>query len=426
MSSPATVRFPSFPVLSKTNDSDSHGRSATTPSDYSGLALSRETADRLLRAIERSDTGQALELSRKALGLRAQPPPLATFADAIEPFNTCPSEEDLIARDDMLARYMVDLFEDIKLMDLAAWQWAVWITVMFESHTTYIAQVHQKHLDPTPEAFLETFMNKLVEHNYGKYSCRPFTRQECTTFLDYISESYGKHVKLLTYVFSEPQDIDTSNVEQHYETPDKVLVGDGKTVAFVSQPLSKAIPAEKWEDWCRAQEEEKRLEQERIEQAKRDARQAAEAAEAQQAAEAAAVNGKAQEARVEGPSVPKMPTLHARRLPMLPDLPPQYLLPFASSPTACVNSSDQTEVPMPSTIAQILSHTLEQHITLLATSFEVLMDQQLSDMQAILDFKEVEKKAKGEVKNKEDKTKAKSAKSARGKEATTSSRKRSP
>lgn len=76
---------------------------------------------------------------------------------------------------------------------------------------------------------------------------------------------YAQHVRLIHHVFTQPQEINIQKVQQHLEESAQGVAGDGRNFSVGIHPLQEGIPAEKWEEWCRAEEERRRLEKEREE-----------------------------------------------------------------------------------------------------------------------------------------------------------------
>ena len=71
-----------------------------------------------------------------------------------------------------------------------------------------------------------------------------FTTHQTEKMIEFIISGYGQHARLISQAFKHPQDIVSHYVNTSLLFPNLVL-----------QPLGVAIPSEKWDDYCKAEEE---------------------------------------------------------------------------------------------------------------------------------------------------------------------------
>ncbi|KAI8922522.1 hypothetical protein DFJ77DRAFT_27668 [Powellomyces hirtus] len=233
-------------------------------------------------------------------------------------------------------------------------------------------------------------METLVPHNYQQKSAQnqTFSQQETMYLIDYWTQVYMKHLRLLTFVFTQPQDVEWTFYRAHLDEPTQVRDMRGEILPTVDhRPLVDAIPAEKWDEYCR-NEENKRLEKEREEQ------EEAQRAKLKLEEEAAAAVQAAKDLEL------------AQAEPALTILPPTLPCPPPPDPaTLFASAPEPSHALTPSEIAQSLVSTIDMHITALMTHLDKCLEHQMGEMSRIVDTVTGDKDG-GKKGGKEDKVKA--------------------
>ncbi|TPX72883.1 hypothetical protein SpCBS45565_g00214 [Spizellomyces sp. 'palustris'] len=389
--------------------------------DFDGLALGWDESEQIIEYIQDQNFEGAVTIIRGAFVLRPPPPPpsdiLHVPPSAIK-YQPDRAEEDATFRDVILAKYYTEACSFAVSVGFTCWQLAVWITLFSEGHKEYLAQIRELDGSAHRSSCLEIFSNLLIEYNYKRLRQQAFTKQEMITLIDYFTQSYAQHIRLLTYVFTQLQDIEVTYIHTHLEEPNQITAPNGGYTKLVLPPLKEAIPAEKWEDWCRAEEEHKRLEKEKEEtddralhqEAAETARKLAEA-EATAAADASVIEEVKEKAAsilqrlvLPPPPVPSPLSLFPERVVSNKVADPQIVQaladptpPFMMMP----NESAERNALNPAAIGAILSSTIDEHISILASHLEKQMNHQIGEMQAIIEKREKEKKGKEEDDKKE-------------------------
>ncbi|KND01744.1 uncharacterized protein SPPG_03537 [Spizellomyces punctatus DAOM BR117] len=383
--------------------------------DFDGLALGRDESEQVIECIQNQDFEGAVTIIRSAFVLRPPPPPpshiLHVPSSAIK-YQPDREEEDATFRDVILSKYYTEACSFAVSVGFTSWQLAVWITLFSEGHKENLAQIRELDGSAHRLSCLEIFSNLLMDYNYKRLRRQAFTKQEMIMLIDYFTQSYAQHMRLITHVFTQLQDIEITYIHTHLEEPNQITSPNGGYTKLVLPPLKEGIPAEKWDDWCRAEEERKRLEREKEEEAAETARKLAEA-EAKAAADASVIEEvkdtqKAasilQRLVLPPPPIPSPLSLFPERVVSTKVADPQIVQALADpNPPVMMmpNESAKSHALNPAAIGAILSSTIDEHISILASYLEKQMSHQIGEMQAIIEKREKEKKGKEEDDKKE-------------------------
>ncbi|KAJ3089679.1 hypothetical protein HK102_005757 [Quaeritorhiza haematococci] len=79
---------------------------------------------------------------------------------------------------------------------------------------------------------------------------RSLTVERMGLLVDFFVESYVKNLRLITYVFSKPQERDPKTTQLELDTPNFEIF-DPSSI----RPLKEGIPADRWADWLREQQQ---------------------------------------------------------------------------------------------------------------------------------------------------------------------------
>ncbi|KAJ3019672.1 hypothetical protein HKX48_001915 [Thoreauomyces humboldtii] len=410
---------------------------ATTVPDswFDGLRLDAGASARLARCIEAHDTQGADIIVRAEFNLLPSPLPPSHFLSL--PLTTAlthvydPDGEDATARDHIRANALHDAYAHAAGLGFTTWQIAVWVTLFAEAHERCFAHPAAQSLSTgTIEDSMDLFIELLASFNYHSSRPRAFSRQESMYLIDYWTQAYLTHRKLASYVFSKRQDVAWTHVRLPLNEPScLVIAGEDGKATIPMRPLADAIPAERWDEYCRSEEERIRAEKAKVEEeAQMRAKNIADAEAA--AAAAAAVLVKASDERKSTPELlwyytcralanmllfastarEHLIEIHALDLPPPPGPVPESLFPPSSitgnlvssepAPTAQASDPERDGVPKtlnPYQIAQILTSTIDTHIALLETHLDKIIDFQALEIQRVLDVGKGKKEESGKA-----------------------------
>ncbi|KAI8823528.1 uncharacterized protein EV422DRAFT_521322 [Fimicolochytrium jonesii] len=424
-------------------NSSASSRPASAGSDasleYEGLVLSYGDSEKIMGCVLRSDTKGADLAIRKALHLHPPPPPpkhvLSLSQAAALEIKSDRHLEDEVQRDGIFARYLVDACWFAMTKGFTNWQLSVWITVFCAAHRDFIGQLQlDKEIKGGHEStnsismsgiesakFCEhLFLETLVTFNYRRFQSQAFTKQEAIALIDFFTDNYLRHIDLISFVFTQSQDVNQHSAKYRVNQPDEFRRAKGGKGSFDAKPLKDAVPEERWNEFCAMEREREKAERERREQE-----------EAEAARLKAEEEGKA--AAAPAPVVdlsPAEPPISIKPLELPPPPQPNPATLFPPSlieaaaheapvpiPVTQVDStpptSDSTSPPpspllstsdiprsktlYPAEIAHILSATIDSHLAALSSHLEKQMDHQAAEMARILEKREKEKKAGGAV-----------------------------
>ncbi|KAI9101091.1 hypothetical protein DFS34DRAFT_613129 [Phlyctochytrium arcticum] len=324
--------------------------------DFDGLALGWEESESLIQCFQKGERESAMTIIRNAFLLHPPlPPPVEmlqltpselSLSETASTY-TDPSKEDNVTRDVILTRYLVDAACHLVMeLGLTSWQVATYINIFVDCHRDFIAKISQKR-PVESEYCLDLFKSTMLDYNYYRFSRQPFTKQEAINLIDYFCQNYAQHVRLISHVFTRTRDVDVTHMKLHLEHPAHVTLPSTPAVPadnppttgssynthgkFALHPLNDGIPAEKWDEWCRAEEERVRLEKEAEERAREEQSRMQAEAEAKAAASLAEA--------AENQERAKLFTFHPLPLSGPPTINPKTLFPESSNkPTSQPNS----------------------------------------------------------------------------------------
>ncbi|KAJ3040202.1 hypothetical protein HDV00_011299 [Rhizophlyctis rosea] len=183
--------------------------------------------------------------------------------------------------------------------------------------------------------------------------------------VDALKQGYIQHIRLITFVFTHPQDVAFTRAVQMVEERPSV------------QPLAVAIPEENWEEYLKQVEEAERARQEAI-------RLEEERVRAEEEEKLRKERGEVAEPTAPSPPPPQPhhPTLTLPPFKSFPTPPPPLptldtLFPCPTAPTASTPLN-------PPTISQTLLTATTQHLTTLTAHLQAQLDHQFTEMQARL------------------------------------------
>ncbi|KAI8924291.1 hypothetical protein BC831DRAFT_416351 [Entophlyctis helioformis] len=233
------------------------------------LLIQPHECETIMTAIKSSKHNVAIDILRRQFKLMPPPPPpshiLLCRPSQIpaRPKKYDRHAEDVQMRDVILSQYLLDATCFVYNLGMSPLQCSIWLTIFKKAHDQYISQA--KHSGPKcdPDSCFTIFKTTLLE--LVNVAGKPmFSINETKQLVDYIVQSYGQHVRLVTYAFTMPQDVQIDPVSK---TLDVALCNGW---AFL--PLAQGIPADKWDEYCRKEDERRRIARAAEEEAKESAR----------------------------------------------------------------------------------------------------------------------------------------------------------
>ncbi|KAJ3051284.1 hypothetical protein HK097_007745, partial [Rhizophlyctis rosea] len=254
---------------------------------YDGLVLSLKDTLEVLGLIRDGRADDACALLRTVLNLQPPLPPPSDIlvnpprAEEVQPTQYEPHIEDESARGTILAQYYVDAIRHGYEIGLTFWQCAVWVTVFRDVHEEWISYCKSKKITD-PKHCIRIFQSRITKtarpsstssHHPGgqagdsrfpklatpavesRADSSPgpcFSSDQMVELAKYFVANYIQHIRLITFTFTQPQDIQFTRIVRFVEQKQQF------------QPLSGGIPEEEWEEYLRKVEEEEKERQEAI------------------------------------------------------------------------------------------------------------------------------------------------------------------
>ncbi|KAJ3270086.1 hypothetical protein HDV01_000580 [Terramyces sp. JEL0728] len=176
--------------------------------------------------------------------LREQAPKRALFKSAEHTLG------DKSSHDAIFESYLVNAVEFGYTLGFGSYQLAVWLTIFLQTQNDTINGMRHKNFSAAQysEIFQKNFFNMIQKPDPLNPHTGIYTEAECMSIMEYMLTGFAQHLKLFKFIARKSQDFDVYKISKWI---------DIKTTP--PHPLQMGIPAEKWEDYCKAEEEKIRI-----------------------------------------------------------------------------------------------------------------------------------------------------------------------
>ncbi|KAJ3333164.1 hypothetical protein HDU76_010918 [Blyttiomyces sp. JEL0837] len=236
--------------------------------DYEQLVINRNETAHLIQTIQKQDFESALTCIKNCFGYKSiqqlQSVSNLKCVQVTEPVVYSREKEDREFRDEAMAQFFLDAALEGVRMAFVPLQLANWLSILKKTHEDVLSrfQLQEQATSKTcASIFQENLFTRFTASTKNGKICRIFWVEDARRMIDYFSETYIQHFKLVTWMLTKSQKVEMIRVTKVVES------------GFSYVPLNQMIPAEKWEDYLAGEADKVRkqieAEKEAIEEAKR-------------------------------------------------------------------------------------------------------------------------------------------------------------